>query len=106
VSDWVRVARADEIVPGSYRVADVDGQMVAVFNLAGTYYAIEDTCTHDGGSLTGGDIVGEEIVCPRHGARFDIRTGDVTAPPATEPVYVFPVRLREGIVEVRDDRWD
>ncbi len=106
MADWVDVARIEELPPGSSRVVDVDGAMVAVFNLSGEYYAIEDVCTHDGGELASGTLEGEEIVCPRHGARFNIKTGAVTAPPAYEPVATFSVRVHEGTVQVRDDRWD
>lgn len=106
VSDWVDVASPEELPPGSHRVVDVDGSQVAVFNLDGAYYAIEDVCTHDGGQLTGGSVEGDEIVCPRHGARFSIRTGDVLAPPAYEGIHTFPVRVHAGRVQVRDDRWD
>ena len=76
----------------------------ARFNLDGDFYAIEDICTHDGGELTGGIIEGHEIECPRHGARFDIRTGAVLCPPAYEPTAKFPVRVEDGIVYTRDDR--
>lgn len=106
MSDWIDVARQDEFPPGEWRSLDVDGSPVAVFNLGGEYHAIEDTCTHDGGALTGGALDGEQIVCPRHGARFSIRTGAVLAPPAYEPVATFPVRIENGMVQVRDARWD
>ena len=85
---------------------DVDGARVAVFNLEGRYYAIEDVCTHDGGILTGGPVEGDQIVCPRHGARFNIRTGQALTPPAFEATAAFPVRLIDGEIQVRDDRWD
>jgi len=106
MSAWVVVARVEEIPTDGFKVVNVDGAMVALFNLRGEYHAIDDVCTHDGGSLSGGQVQGEEIVCPRHGARFHIRSGAVTAPPAYEPVHVFPVRVRDGVIEVRDDRWD
>ena len=106
MSEWFDVAAADDIPEGGYKVVDVDDAAVAVFRLDGGYYAIENVCTHDGGTLTGGTIDGEEIVCPRHGARFNIRTGAVTAPPAYEAVYSFPVRVMAGRVQVKDDRWD
>jgi 3-phenylpropionate/trans-cinnamate dioxygenase ferredoxin subunit len=106
MSGWVRVAPVGEFARGSRRVVDVDGVAVAVFNLGGDYFAIEDVCTHDGGELASGEVRGCEIVCPRHGARFDIRTGAVTAPPAYAPVATFPVRVAGGWIEVRDDRWD
>lgn len=106
MSDWVDVAAVEELTPDSHRVLDVDGTSIAVFNLAGAYHAIEDVCTHDGGTLTGGTVEDEQIVCPRHGARFSIRTGEVLAPPAYEPIHTFPVRVHAGRVQVRDDRWD
>ena len=59
MSEWVTVARADELAPGEWRVADVGGAQIAVFNLDGHYYAIEDVCTHDGGQLTGGSVEGD-----------------------------------------------
>ena len=101
MSGWVDVAGAGEFEPGAIRRVDVDGTQVAVFNLDGEYYAIEDVCTHDGGILTGGTVEGEVIVCPRHGARFSIRTGEVLAPPAYEDVRTFPVRVESGRVQVR-----
>jgi 3-phenylpropionate/trans-cinnamate dioxygenase ferredoxin subunit len=106
MSDWVTVATVGDLPPGSHRVVDVDDASVVVFNLGGRYYAIEDVCTHDGGQLTGGTIEGEEIVCPRHGARFSIRTGEALTAPAYEPVAKFPVRIENGLIQVRDDRWD
>ena len=106
MSDWVSIAQAGELAPGQWKSVDVDGAQVAVFNLDGRYYAIEDVCTHDGGQLTGGSIEGAEIVCPRHGARFCIRTGAALTAPAYEATATFPVRIENGVVEVRDDRWD
>ena len=100
------VCSLEELPPGTHRIADVDGAQVAVFNLGGQIYAIEDVCTHDGGVLTGGPIEGDQIVCPRHGARFCIRNGEALTPPAYEPVATFPVRVENGEVQVRDGRWD
>jgi 3-phenylpropionate/trans-cinnamate dioxygenase ferredoxin subunit len=106
MSDWVTVARADELAPGQWKSVDVDGAQIAVFNLGGEYYALEDVCTHDGGQLTGGSVEGAEIVCPRHGARFCIRTGAALTAPAYEATTTFPVRIENGEVQVRDGRWD
>lgn len=106
MSGWQDVAPVEAIPPGSHQVVDIDGAQVAVFNLDGRFYAVEDLCTHDGGTLTGGAVDGEQIVCPRHGARFSIKTGAVLAPPAYEPIHSFPVRVEDGRVQVRDDRWD
>jgi 3-phenylpropionate/trans-cinnamate dioxygenase ferredoxin subunit len=106
MSDWVDVAPASEFPAGTWRSIDLEGSPVAVFNLDGKYYAIEDVCTHDGGILTGGTLERDEIVCPRHGARFSIKTGEALTPPAYEHVATFPVRVQEGVVQVRDPRWD
>lgn len=106
MADWTDVASAEEIAPGDYRVVDIDDALIAVFNINGEFYAIEDVCTHDYETLTGGCIEGEEIICPRHGARFNIKTGEALTPPAYEPVATLPVRVENGMVQVRDDRWD
>jgi len=106
MSDWLDVVSAEELKPGSCRIVDADGTRVAVFNVDGELFAIEDVCTHDGGDLAGGCLEGDEIICPRHGARFSLRTGEALTAPAFEPTAVFPVRIERGVVQVRDDRWD
>ena len=106
MTEWTDVAPQADFAVGSWRRVDIDGASIAVFNLDSAYYAIENICTHDGGTLTGGKWECEEIVCPRHGARFSIKTGKVTAPPAYEDVTTFPVRIEDGMVQVRDARWD
>ena len=103
---WVRVCSSEELLPGEFRIAYDGDTAIAVFNVDGELYAIEDVCTHDGGILTGGAIDGDVIVCPRHGARFCIRTGEVLSPPAYEDVTTFPVRVEAGSVQVRDTRWE
>jgi 3-phenylpropionate/trans-cinnamate dioxygenase ferredoxin component len=92
---WVTVARRDEIVPGTKKIVEVDGALVVVINLGGEYFAIEDVCTHDGGPLGEGrlDPATGQIICPRHGARFDVRTGEALTLPAFEPVPAYEVRL-------------
>ncbi len=106
MSNWIDVARADELAEGDRRVVDADGTRIAVFRLGEDYYAIEAVCTHDGGELASGCLEGDVIICPRHGARFSIRTGEALSAPAYEPTAVFPVRIEDGVVQVRDDRWD
>ena len=106
MSTWTPVCRIDELPPGKHRVVDADGTQIAVFNLDGQYCAIEDVCTHDGGILTGGSVEGDQIVCPRHGARFSIRTGEALTAPAYEPTATFAVRVADGIIQVRDERWE
>ena len=104
--EWVAVCPAADLSSGEHRNVEIDGTHVVVFNLEGELFALEDDCTHDGGRLTGGCVEGDQIVCPRHGARFSIRTGEALTAPAYEPTAVFPVRVREGVIETRDDRWD
>ncbi len=107
MSDWVDVAQANEIGHGEYRVVDVEDVDVVVFNLDGEFYALEDVCTHDGAELSGGSIEDDCIVCPRHGARFCIKTGEALTPPAYEPTETFPVRVTDhGTVQVRDPHGD
>jgi len=106
MSDWITVAKVEELAPGQWRTVDADGAQIVVFNLGGEYFAIEDVCTHDGGQLTGGTVAGDQIICPRHGARFCIRTGEALSAPAYEPTAKFPVRTDNGTIQVRDDRWD
>lgn len=105
MSQWTDVVRAEELNVGEHIVVEVDDVMIAVFNINGEFYAIEDLCTHDGSEIASGCIVGDEIECPRHSARFSIKTGEVTAPPAYEPVDVFPIQVVDGLVQVRDHRW-
>lgn len=101
---WIRVCAASELLPGEFQVAWDGDTSIAVYNIDGALYAIEDTCTHDGGELAGGAVLGFEVECTRHGARFDVRTGAVTAAPAVVPVASFPVRVEDGAIFTRDDR--
>jgi len=103
MSDWIKICTTSEVLPGEYRLVDIEGTLIAVFNIDGKFYAIEDVCTHDGGELAGGEIHGHEIECPRHGARFDVRTGAATCPPAYEPTKKFPVKVENRIVYVNGD---
>lgn len=106
VDDWIDVAAAADFPPGSCRTVNAGGTPIAVFNVDGAYYAIEDRCTHEAETLSGGRIEGCEIVCPRHLARFSLRTGAALCPPAYEAVATFPVRVASGRVQVRDERFD
>lgn len=106
MSSWTRVCTVAELAPGTRRTVAVDGALVLVVNVAGELFAVEDVCTHDGAPLGDGSVDGEVVVCPRHGARFCLRTGAVLAPPAYAPIATFPLRVSDGVVEVRDPRWD
>ena len=72
---------------------DSEDLRIAICNLDGQYFAIEDVCTHDGGSLDQGNLEGDEIECPRHGARFNVRTGEATLMPAVMPVRTFAIKI-------------
>ncbi len=106
MSDWIKVAAVEELPEDAFVVVPAEDTDIAVFNLHGKFYAIEDVCTHDGGQLTGGAREGYELICPRHGARFDIKTGAALTAPAYEPTATFPVKVADGVVYTRDDRWD
>jgi len=99
--EFIAVCKADEIAPGQTGDFEVGEHSVLVANCDGTYYAIEDRCTHDDGPLAQGRLRRCEIECPRHGAKFDMRTGKATALPAFNAVSSFPCRVNpEGFVEV------
>lgn len=106
MSDWIDVIGENALADGEHIVVDVDGTEVAVFKIDGEFYALEDVCTHDGAEIASGEVEGDQIICPRHGARFCIKTGEVKSPPAYEAIHRFPVRIENGIVQVRDNRWD
>ena len=95
-----RVAKASEILAGTTRRVVADGIEILLCNVGGTIYAIEDVCTHDGGPLDQGTLEGACVVCPRHGATFDVRTGDALTLPAVLPVMTFDVAVEGDDVYV------
>ncbi|MGD9387735.1 MAG: non-heme iron oxygenase ferredoxin subunit [Gammaproteobacteria bacterium] len=100
MAGWHDVTAEGDIEPGGFALLETDDLTVAVFNVDGDLYAIEDVCTHDGAELAGGPVVGDQVVCPRHGARFCLRTGRALTPPAYAAVATFPVRVHEGRIQV------
>jgi 3-phenylpropionate/trans-cinnamate dioxygenase ferredoxin subunit len=98
--EFVQVIEAAEIGPGERIVIEIDAIPIAVFNVGGQYYAIGDVCTHDDGPLAEGELDGYQIICPRHGARFDIRSGKALTLPAVVPTPWYPVRVADGMLEV------
>ena len=96
------VGALEELPPGEMKLVRTSAVDVGVYNLDGELRALEDRCSHDDGPLCEGDWDPEEgvVVCPRHGANFDIRSGDALTLPAFEPVETFPVRIADGTVEV------
>ncbi len=106
MTDWIDICTENGLSEGENIIIDVDGTDVAVFKLDGKFYAIEDVCSHDGAEIASGLLDGDEIVCPRHGARFCIKTGEVKCAPAYENIDTFPVQIENGRVKIRDNRWD
>jgi 3-phenylpropionate/trans-cinnamate dioxygenase ferredoxin subunit len=100
MTTWQTVAHTSDIPPERVAVYTVGDHEVAVCNLAGAFYAIDDLCTHDFGSLDQGELDDGEIECPRHGARFDVRTGAATQMPAFQPVATHDVRVEGDTVQV------
>lgn len=100
MAKFVTVAKVDELPPGEKLLVEADGLLIGLFNVDGEIHAIEDVCTHDGGPLVEGDLEGEQIVCPRHGARFDVTTGKALTMPAFEDVETFEVRVQNGEIQV------
>ncbi len=96
MANWIDAGPADALAEGTTISIAAGRRMIAVARSGGEYFAIEDICTHDGAELTGGDIEGQEIICPRHGARFCLRTGAALSPPAYEAVNVFETRITDG----------
>ena len=96
------VCPLEELPPGTFRLVPADSITIGVYNCGGELYALEDRCSHDDGPLCEGDWEPDEclVVCPRHGSRFDLRTGRPLSLPAYEPVATFPVRVVDGIVRV------
>ena len=106
MSEWKKICSTSEIAVGEWRQTDLDGTIVVIYNVDGDFFAIEDVCTHDGAILSGCPLEGDEIICPRHGARFSVRTGEALSAPAWEATAIFPVKIENDEIWVQDDRWD
>ncbi len=98
--DYVDIAPVLELPNGERLFVNVGDRSIVVFNIAGQYFAISDICTHDDGPLGDGDIEGYHIICPRHGAEFDIRTGRVMQMPAVVDIPAYPVRVVDGMIQI------
>ncbi|ABM03315.1 Rieske (2Fe-2S) domain protein [Psychromonas ingrahamii 37] len=100
MAKWISVLPADELSAGMTKVLALDQIELLLINIAGEFFAIENRCSHDGGELNGGEICAAEITCPRHGARFNIKTGAVLSAPAFENIATYPVRIIDNEVQV------
>ncbi|MBI4396912.1 MAG: non-heme iron oxygenase ferredoxin subunit [Elusimicrobia bacterium] len=97
---FVTLARTEQIPEGAIRVFRAGGRRIAVSRVDGRFYAIDDICTHDGGPLGEGTLMGDEVECPRHGARFNVKTGAVVSMPAVVSVKAYVVRVLGDDVQV------
>lgn len=97
--DFVEIGPAD-LPNGERMFVEIEDKPIVIFNVAGTYYAIGDVCTHDDGPLGDGELEDNNVVCPRHGATFDIRSGKATGMPAVIDIPAYPVRIVDGNLEL------
>ena len=100
MAEFVKVAKTDEIAPGQGKMVEVSGKKVALFNVEGSFHAIDDTCTHRGGPLSEGSLDGKQVTCPWHGAIYDVTSGEVLGPPAPKGVARYNVRVEGENIEV------
>ncbi len=98
--EYVAVGPADQLSNGERLFVEIDKLPIVVFNIAGRLFAIGDVCSHDDGPLGEGELDGEEVICPRHGARFDVATGKALSLPAVVDIPAYPVRVVDGQIEV------
>ena len=102
MSDWINVTSAAALCNGAReQVVLDDGTAVLVVAVEDSYFAVADLCTHESLSLAEGEVEGSEIVCPFHGARFCIKSGEALSPPAFEPLETYPVRVTDGVVQIQ-----
>jgi nitrite reductase/ring-hydroxylating ferredoxin subunit len=100
MTEFTRVAKNGDVNEGDLAAFDVSGQKVAVARVDGSLYAFGDVCTHARCSLAEGELEGKTVTCPCHGSQFDVTTGAVLNPPASEPVPVFQVRVEDDEIQV------
>jgi 3-phenylpropionate/trans-cinnamate dioxygenase ferredoxin subunit len=98
--EFYEVAGVDDVPNGERLFLEIGSEYIVLFNIAGAFYAIGDICSHDDGPLGDGDVEDHEVVCPRHGARFDLRNGKALTLPAVEDIPAYPVRVQGGKIEV------
>jgi 3-phenylpropionate/trans-cinnamate dioxygenase ferredoxin component len=99
-AEFIEIAPVSEFASGERLFFEVEGRSIVIFNIADQFFAIADVCTHDDGPLGDGDIEGFNIVCPRHGGEFDVRTGQAVQMPAVVDIPAYPVRIVDGMIQV------
>ncbi len=98
MADFVEVAKTTDIPAGKAKVVEVQGKKIAIFHVDGQFYAIDDTCSHEDASLAAGTVEGTEVMCPLHGARFDLRTGKNLSLPAVFPVQSYELKIENDAI--------
>lgn len=104
MGEFFKVAKTDEIPVGTFKSVEVDFDRILIVHTEDRFYALADECSHDAGTISEGSLSGHEVVCPRHGARFDVTTGAVTAPPAVVPIDTYEMKIEGNDIMVRLDR--
>jgi len=104
VEGFVKVAATSDIPVGTFKAVEIDFERILIVHTDEGFFALADECTHDSGIISDGLLIGNEVVCPRHGARFDVKTGAVTAPPAIVPVDTYDIKIENDDILVRVDR--
>lgn len=94
------IVDSSEVPPGERIFLEIGKASIVLFNIAGTYYAIADVCSHDDGPVGEGELENTVITCPRHGAKFDVKTGHAVGMPAIEDIPAYPVRVQDGMIQI------
>ena len=98
--EYLEIAPASELPSGERLFVEIAGKPIVIFNIAGQFFSIADVCSHDDGPVGEGDLEGYNITCPRHGAEFDARTGQVMSMPAVVDIPAYPVRVVDGMIQL------
>ena len=98
--EFIEIAPVEELPNGERLFVEIEGKPIVIFNIAGQFFSIGDVCSHDDGPVGEGDIEGDNIVCPRHGAEFEIRTGKAVQLPAVVDIPAYPVRVVDGMIQL------
>ena len=98
--EFLDIAPASELPNGERLFVEIEGRSIVIFNIAGQFYSIEDVCSHDDGPVGEGELDGYNVVCPRHGGEFDVRTGKAVQLPAVVDIAAYPVRVEDGMLQI------
>lgn len=103
MAEWIDVMSTQELPKGKHALVELEDVELLLVNIDGKFFVVENACSHDGGDLSDGEIDGDEIICPRHGARFCLKSGEVLCAPAFEDIDSYPVRVVDGRIQVFDE---